>query len=137
MNCRSVREGLVDQWDQPDALQQDKMLQGHLQQCDSCQQIASEYGLSHQLLQQLPEEEPSENFDWRLRLRLNQIDKDGTIDQEGQLAMSGETLSLPESRTADRGRWSMQFVGSAAAAALVVTAVGFLALQSIQQGAGE
>ncbi len=134
MNCRSVRDCLVDQWDQPDALQHNDVLQGHLQQCASCQQIASEYARSHQLLQGLPEEEPSENFEWRLRLRLNQVDKEETVDPGGQIDMPGEIVALPAVSAADRGRWSIQFVGSAAAAAVIVTAVGFFVLQSFDSG---
>ena len=120
MNCRSVRASLVDLWDQADALQGNDLLYKHLQQCDSCQQISAEYSLSHQLLQGLPEEEPSENFDWRLRLRLNHVDK---------------AAELPQVATVqDRSRWSLQFVGSAAAAAIVVMAVGFVVLQPSAPG---
>jgi hypothetical protein len=126
MNCHSVRDQIVGHWDQLQSVPLDGLttpasadhgLQEHLQQCGACRQLAAEYSLSHQLLQGLPEVEPAENFEWRLRLRLNQIDKEGFVD---------ETAMTPAVR-----RWrSLQFVGSAAAAAVVVLSVGFLALRA-------
>lgn len=121
MNCQSVRDLLVDHWDQSHAAQTGRPVQEHLQQCEPCRQLSAEYSLSHQLLQELPEVEPAENFEWRLRLRLNQIDKEGFAEQQ-------------EAPSGVRRLSSMQFAGSAAAAALVVLAVGFLALRSPDTG---
>lgn len=121
MNCQTVRDQLVDHWDQPHVGQTDQRLQGHLQQCGACRQLAAEYTLSYQLVHNLPEVEPAENFEWRLRLRLNQIDKDGFVDP---------LAAMPASRRMS----SLQFAGSAAAAAVVVLAVGFFSLRVPDSG---
>lgn len=122
MNCQSVRVHLVDQWEELGGELQNHDVQQHLDACAECRQLASEYAQSHRWLQSLPQQEPAENFEWRLRLRLNQIDKEaGAAGQEALLQQDRRSVSMP-------------FVGSALAAAVVVLAVGFMVLPSSDSG---
>jgi hypothetical protein len=122
MNCQSVRAHLVDEWEELEGEFRIHDVQQHLDGCAACRRVAAEYAHSHRWLQSLPVQEPPENFEWRLRLRLNQIDREGAD-------------ALREARHEEaRSTASMPFIGSAVAAAVVVLAVGFVSLRSPDSG---
>jgi len=108
MNCRSVREQLwSDQGGWSPAA-----VEAHVRGCSACAAAAVEVKRMRSWLHQLPIEEPSAQFDWRLRLRLSQASK------------TGEPMPV------DRSWWTprapLQFATSMAAAAVIVLAVGLL-----------
>jgi len=105
MNCRSVREQL---WADRGEAAQD-LLAAHLGACSSCTEAAAEVKRLRSWLHELPVEEPSAQFDWRLRLRLARASK-----------------SEPATRSRWASRAPMQFAASMAAAAVVVLAVGLI-----------
>ncbi len=108
MNCRSVREQL---WSDRGGMPADA-LDAHLRGCSGCAEAAAEVHRMRSWLHELPVEEPSAQFDWRLRLRLSQASK---ISDPLPAARSPWTLRAP-----------LQFATSMAAAAVVVLAVGLL-----------
>ena len=110
MNCREARRQL---WSEPGSTT-GAGLELHLRTCGPCAAAASEVQRLQSWMFELPAEEPSAQFDWRLRLRLAQA---------AQEARSG-LLEATSRRFA--WRTPIQFVTSAAVAALVVLAVGMI-----------
>lgn len=113
MNCRTAKKHILARRDAvlPEELEAD--LQEHVRHCAPCARSAQESNLMFQWLQETPDAEPSENFDWRLRLRLAEIDRRGT------------KLPLWDEAPA-RHRWTLRFAVSAAAAAVLVLSVGLM-----------
>lgn len=70
MKCRQAKNLIFDHIDgmisEPDRV----ALERHLNQCGDCESMASSLSQSLDLLHKLPSVEPSENFNWKVRLRL-------------------------------------------------------------------
>lgn len=70
MKCRQAKNLIFDHIDglisEPDRV----ALERHLNQCGDCESMASSLSRSLDLLHKLPSVEPSENFNWKVRLRL-------------------------------------------------------------------
>lgn len=120
MNCRTARNLVQARHDGTLAAERGSALQAHLHACSACSRLASQFDLAHQWLRDLPVEQPSDNFDWRLKLRLSQAER--------------ETVEAPRAaRPASRRIWTLQFAVSTAAAALLVLTTG-IALTLHQDG---
>ncbi len=112
MNCRSVREQL---WSDRGGFPATEV-EAHLGGCSACAEAAAEVHRMRSWLHELPVEEPSAQFEWRLRLRLSQASETGD--------------ALPAARSPWTLRAPLQFATSMAAAAVVVLAVGLLLTRS-------
>jgi hypothetical protein len=108
MNCRDVCEQL---WSNADA-SANAALQSHLRTCAGCAAAAAEVPRLRTWLQDMPSDEPSAQFDWRLRLRLSQA----TRESHPWATMPRRWWELPA---------GVQFATSTALAAVLVLAVGF------------
>ena len=98
MNCRHARKLLQERHDDVPSSEREAALQEHLSACAPCNRLAREMDLAFEWLRALPDAQPTESFDWRLRLRLSKL------DQEHDAA-----LTLEPSPT--RRIWSLQFDG--------------------------
>jgi hypothetical protein len=117
MNCRTAKKQILTRLDEVPSGEQEAALQQHLTQCDTCARVARESDLAFRWLQEAPAAEPSESFEWRLRLRLAQLDRDGS------------RIPLIEEAPV-RDRWRLRFAVSAAAAAVLVLGVGLTQFDS-------
>lgn len=118
MKCRKARklvfdfiDGLVSDKDRLD-------LETHLSQCPECDKLASQLARSMDLLHRAPQEKPSENFAWKVRLRLNQ-----------------ERNSVRE-RSVSYGAlfraWNIRYSAAAVAAFAAVLTVGLLTVNQLR-----
>ena len=125
MNCRSSRKWTRLRRDAEPAPQQELAWQTHLAQCASCAEDAGVAERLASLLHAQPVAEPSAQFDWRLKLRLSKLERDGLPPLYD--------LEPDTSRTA-----RLQFWGAAVAAAIAVVVVGLSALhpRELQTTAG-
>ncbi len=109
MNCRQARNLVQSRHDADLQAAQRDALQAHVDACAACARLARADALSWRWLQELPVAAPSENFDWRLKLRLAALDR---------------PLLLPAPEQPGRVAWLWPFVATTAAAAVLVVAVG-------------
>ena len=122
MKCRQAKNLIFDHIDgmisEPDRV----ALERHLNQCGDCESMASSLSRSLDLLHKLPSVEPSENFNWKVRLRL--------LKEKNALRDGAET-----ERQWYRA-WNTRFAVSAVSAlAMVLVAGTVLMKSSIQPGA--
>ncbi|UCE03806.1 MAG: hypothetical protein JSW67_06360 [Candidatus Latescibacterota bacterium] len=117
MNCRNARKHLQERHDDVPSSQKEAALQEHLSACAPCSRLAREMDLAFEWLRALPDAQPTESFDWRLRLRLSKL------DQESQARLTLEPQPV-------RRTWTLQFAVSAALAAGVVLVAGLYMLRS-------
>ena len=116
MKCRNAKK-LV--FDFIDGLENDKdrlELEQHLVQCPECDKLASQLVRSMDLLHRAPQEKTSENFAWKVRLKLNQ--ERNTVRERSV------------SRSALFRSWNLRYVATAVSAFAVVLTVGLLAVNS-------
>ncbi len=110
MNCRIAKKQMLE----PDASRVSATvhaaLRVHLESCGDCARLERQSSLASRWLQELPDTEPSANFEWRLKLRLSQLERD-----------AGSVAPLP----APRRSWALPFALSAAMAATLVLAIGW------------
>ena len=116
MNCRTAKKHILARLDEVLPAEHEAALQRHMHACKPCGRAAQESDLAFRWLQEVPDVGPSENFEWRLKLRLAQLDRAGT-----RLPLFDEAPA--------RRRWTLRFTVSAAAAALLVLSVGMLRFQ--------
>ena len=116
MNCRTANKQILARLDEVLSGEQEAALQQHVKECTTCALRAQESDLAFQWLQEAVDAEPSENFEWRLKLRLAELDRNGTHMPLFDVA-SG------------RHRWTLRFAVSAAAAAVLVLSVGLIRFQ--------
>ena len=109
MNCRNAQEFLLARLDGPLAASHEAALGQHLQACAVCGEQARQMEVAAGWLRELPAEEPSENFEWRLKLRLAQA----SAEPQPQVRLGRFSAA-----------WSLRFAGAASAAALVVVVLG-------------
>lgn len=110
MQCGTARSWMQARRDATLPAAQGRELDQHLTACESCAAWVHEEQLLDGWLQQAPVAEPAANFEWRLKLRLAQLEREG------------RTPAL----SARRAQWRpwAQFGAAMATAALVVVAVG-------------
>ena len=125
MNCRTARKLVQAQHDGTLAAESGSALQEHFHACSACSRHAGQLHLAQQWLRDLPVAQPSDNFEWRLKLRLAQAERENA---------QATSTALPPSRRL----WTLQFVVSTAAAALLVLSAGIVfSLRQDRQGARE
>ncbi|MGD8414990.1 MAG: zf-HC2 domain-containing protein [Candidatus Latescibacterota bacterium] len=90
-------------------------LEQHLASCSECDAFATQLTRSLDLLHRSPRETPSENFAWKLKLRLNQ-------ERAGAGVGSVSYGSIIRS-------WNLRYASAAVAAAVVVLLGGLLAVK--------
>lgn len=122
MKCRQAKNLIFDHIDgmisEPDRV----ALELHLNKCGDCEVMASSLASSLDLLHKLPSVEPSENFNWKLRLRL--------LKEKNALRDGGQ------SERQWYKAWNTRFAVSAVSAlAMVLVAGTVLMKSSIQPGA--
>lgn len=99
--CLRNRDGLLNE--------AEKMkLEEHMDRCASCTSFAREMDRYLDLLVDLPEASPSENFEWNLKRAI--------LHEKTRLMRRQSTVSFGD------WRWGMKFVTSAAAAVLIIIA---------------
>jgi hypothetical protein len=115
MKCRTAKkltyefiDGLEDDTKRLD-------LEQHLAGCSECDAFATQLTRSIDLLHRSPHETPSENFAWKVRLRLNQ-------ERVGAGAVSASYGSIIRS-------WNLRYASAAVAAAVVVLLGGLFAVK--------
>jgi hypothetical protein len=116
MKCRKARKLIFDFIDGMLSDADKAGLEAHLAECRSCEAHAASIRESLSLLHSLPAERPSENFNWKLRLKLAQARK----DLEERLEEQGRWIK----------RWNVRFALSAAASFAVVLAAGYFFVNS-------
>lgn len=121
MNCRTAIDRALARRDAPLPAADETELQAHLSRCESCTHEARQLDTALAWAADLPVAEPSESFDWLLRLRLSKLER------ESVGAMTPAPWRL-------QARWPLQFAGSAAAAAALVLALGWYVSASRSKG---
>lgn len=115
MNCRAAREWARMRRDLPAGAEGEHVFRAHVSECARCAAYAADCEQLTALVGAAPLAEPSSNFDWRLKLRLSKLERDG----------APPLFDAPPART----RPQLEFWGAAAAAAMVVVAVGLATLR--------
>lgn len=110
MQCATARSWMQLRRDTTLSAAQERELDQHVTACGHCAAFAREEHVLDGWLQQTPVEEPAANFEWRLKLRLAQLEREG------------RTPAMPV-RGSHWRPWA-QFGGAMATAALLVVAVG-------------
>jgi len=116
MRCRSARKLLYQFLDGLEDDGKRLALEQHLGRCSACETLAAQLARSLDLLHRAPQEKPSENFSWKLRLRLNE-----------------ERLSTEAQEVSQRAwlrSWNMRYATSAVAAFAVILAAGWIAYRA-------
>lgn len=122
MRCRQAKKLIFDYIDGAISESDRVGLETHLGECGSCEEMASSLARSLDLLHRVPSAAPSENFNWKLRLRLAR--------EKSAWREAAESLS-----TWQRA-WNARFAVAAFSAFVVVLAVGLVFLKSLG-GPGE
>jgi len=116
MRCRSARKLLYQFLDGLEDDGKRLALEQHLGRCSACETLAAQLARSLDLLHRAPQEKPSENFSWKLRLRLN----------EERLSSEAQAVS----QRAWLRSWNMRYAASAVAAFAVILAAGWIAYRA-------
>jgi len=116
MKCRQAKNLIFDHIDgmisEPDRV----ALERHLNQCAECEVMASGVTKSLDLLHNIPNVEPSENFNWKLRLRL--LKEKNAIRDESQTERQWYRA------------WNTRFAVSAVSTLALVLVAGTVLLKS-------
>jgi hypothetical protein len=116
MKCRKARKLIDNLLDNALSDSSRAWLETHLRECRSCEKYAAQMQESLDLIHDLPLVEPSENFNWTVRLKL-----------------ARERHSLQEQLVSHDGwvrTWTVRFVLGSVAAFALVFAGGYLFLES-------
>jgi hypothetical protein len=112
MLCRSAKKSILLQRDVALAPEAERSLRAHLAVCAACSVYARDLGTLGRWAAELPLAQPSESFDWRLRLALSRAERDAA------------TLATVSPRL--RRRAVLEFGGAAAVATAAVVVLGAL-----------
>jgi hypothetical protein len=115
MRCRQADKLIFDYIDGLISESDRLRLERHLSECRRCEATSSAVARSLGLLHRLPKAEPSENFNWKLRLRLS---------RERNALRGGAELERVWPRA-----WRSTFALGAASAFVVALAAGFVFLK--------
>jgi hypothetical protein len=72
MKCRRAKQLVFDFLDNVIADSDRISLENHLNECESCETFTSQVSRSLDLLHRAPEETPSDNFNWKVKLKIAQ-----------------------------------------------------------------
>jgi hypothetical protein len=111
MKCRRAKHLVFDFIDGVIADSDRISLEQHLNECESCEAFTSQVSRSLDLLHRAPEEIPSDNFNWKVRLKI-----------------AREKNLLSEAITAQRNlfkTWNLRFATSALSTFLLMLAGGY------------
>jgi hypothetical protein len=122
MKCRHARKLIFDYIDGVISEPDRAGLEQHLVHCRSCENAATTLATSLDLLHRLPVAMPSENFSWKLRLR---IAKEKNAWRDGV-----------ESERAWQRAWNRKFAFGTISAFVVVVAAGGFVLLRFAAGSG-
>jgi hypothetical protein len=112
MKCRRAKQLVFDFLDGVIADSDRVGLEQHLNECESCETFASQLSRSLDLLHRAPEETPSDNFNWKVRLKI-----------------AREKNKLGEAITAQRNlfkTWNLRFAVSAMSTFVLILAGGYI-----------
>lgn len=115
MHCRLAREWTRARLDAPLQAEEERQWQAHIADCAACAADQRDAATLQQWVASMPLEEPSANFDWRLRLRLSKAER--------------EAVAWPLASARRRWRASFEFGTAAAVAAGIVLVAGTWVLQ--------
>ena len=119
MHCRTARAWILSRHDAPLAPEREHELTAHTAACTACATHAADFATLARWTASLAVEEPSPQFEWRLKLRLAAVERESRRVED----------AVPAAR---RGwRTAFEFGGALAAAAAIVVAIG---LSSSRQG---
>jgi hypothetical protein len=116
MKCRNAEKLIFDFIDGLENDTQRLELEKHLAQCAECDKLASQLARSMDLLHRAPRETTSDNFAWKVRLKLNQ--------EKNAIQERSESYG-PLIRS-----WNLKYTATAVAAAAAVLVVGLFAVKS-------
>jgi hypothetical protein len=116
MRCRKARKLIFDFIDGRLSDRDEIRLESHLVECHSCEKLAAHMRKSLDLLHSLPEVTPSDNFNWKVRLKLAR--ERNSIHEK------------LESQSMWMKRWNTRFALGTVAAFTAVTLAGYLFLNS-------
>ena len=122
MRCRQAKKLIFDYIDGVISESDRLGLENHLRECNACEATASSLARSLDFLHKAPSAAPSENFNWKLRLRLAR--------EKSAWREAAESLSAWQ-RT-----WNTRFAVGASSAFVVVLAAALVFLRSLG-GPGE
>ena len=108
MRCSKVRDSYLRNRDGLLNEMEKMKLEEHMDRCSSCADFARGMDRCLDLLADLPEMSPSENFEWNLKRAI--------LQEKTKLMRRQSSVSFGD------WRWGMKFVTSAAAAAIVIIA---------------
>jgi hypothetical protein len=111
MHCRTARSWILSRQDAPITADRERELAAHTAICAACATYAGDFATLQEWTAALVVEEPSPQFEWRLKLRL------ATLEREARRADDG---MVPRRSL----RHVFEFGGALAAAAAVVVAIG-------------
>jgi len=117
MRCRQAKKLIFDYIDGVISESDRVGLENHLSECGACEETASSLARSLDFLHRVPSAAPSENFNWKLRLRLAR--------EKSAWREAAESLS-----TWQRA-WNARFGVAALSAFALVLAAGFVFLNSL------
>jgi anti-sigma factor RsiW len=116
MNCRRAKTLIYDFIDGMIGDQDRVSLETHLGECPSCESMATSLSKSLDLLHAVPQVQPSDNFNWKVRLGIAQARNavaDDAVTSRGWLRA-----------------WNIRFALSAASTFVVVAATGYFLTRS-------
>jgi anti-sigma factor RsiW len=114
MKCHNAKKLIFDFIDGLEDDTQRLELEKHLAQCGECDKLASQLTRSMDLLHRAPSETTSDNFAWKVRLKLNQ--EKNAIQQQSE---SFGTMIRS---------WNLRYAATAVTAAAAVLVVGLFAV---------
>lgn len=112
MRCGRARAAIQTACEAPLAPPQAQELESHTANCPACASYAQDFATLSQWTAELPIVEPPANFEWRLKLRIAQAEREAT----------GALAAMPVAPR--RFRAAFEFGGAFVVAAAVVVAVG-------------
>jgi anti-sigma factor RsiW len=116
MKCRRAKTLISDFIDGMISDQDRVALEAHLTACESCEGMAASLSKSLDLLHSIPQVQPSENFNWKVRLGIAQARNAIAADAAGERARLRS--------------WNIRFALSAVATFVVVASSGYFILRS-------
>jgi len=119
MRCKTARDDYFKNHDGVLNEVEKMKLQDHLNGCSACASFAEEMDRCLELLSDLPDVSPSENFEWNLKRRI--------LEEKSRM------IRRQESAVFGGWQWGLRFVASAAAVALIILSGVWFALE---RGAG-
>jgi len=116
MKCRRAKTLIYDFIDGMISDQDRVVLETHLTECKSCESMATSLSKSLDLLHSVPQVQPSDNFNWKVRLGITQA-------RNAMVSDTGTERAWLRS-------WNIRFAFSAISTFVIVATSGYLLLRS-------